>query len=112
MADSLEHVKQIITFEIMNIRDEIKFELEKLKPELSERFYVDQIGIFGSVTREDFNEKSDIDIIVDFKQPIGIEFIDLADFLEMKFNRKVDLVSKNGLKENFYLTIKDEIQYV
>ena len=37
---------------------------------------------------------------------------DLADFLERKFNRKVDLISKNGLKQNFYEEIKNEIQYV
>jgi predicted nucleotidyltransferase len=87
-------------------------ELKQLKPELSERFFVSDIGLFGSVTRDDFTDKSDIDIIVDFKKPVGIEFIDLADFLENNFKRKVDLVSKNGIKANFYSRIKDEIQYV
>lgn len=90
----------------------VKKTLSDLKPELSQRFYVSDIGVFGSITRDDFQPDSDIDIIVDFEKPIGIEFIDLADFLEDNVHRKVDLVSRNGLKPNFYSRIKDEIQYV
>ena len=96
----------------MNPLEVIKQELKSLKPELSERFHVSDIGLFGSITREDFNDTSDIDIIVDFRKPIGIEFIDLADFLESIIKRKVDLISKNGLKANFYSKIEKEIQYV
>mgnify|MGYP001276664255 FL=1 len=92
--------------------DSILDELKNLKPELSTKYFVDSIGLFGSITRNDFTDKSDIDIIVDFKKPIGIEFVDLAEFLEKKFNRKIDLVSKNGMKQNFYSEIKNEIQYV
>lgn len=91
---------------------DIKNSLRLLKPELSQRFYVSTIGLFGSITREDFNESSDVDIIVDFSKPIGIEFIDLADFLENSIKRKVDLISRNGLKANFYSRIEKEIQYV
>jgi predicted nucleotidyltransferase len=95
----------------MNL-DSILDELKNLKPELSTKYYVDNIGLFGSITRNDFTDKSDIDIIVDFRKPIGIEFVDLAEFLEKKFKRKVDLVSRNGMKHNFYAEIKNEIQYV
>ena len=87
-------------------------ELKNLKPELSTKYSVENIGLFGSITRSDFTENSDIDIIVDFRKPIGIEFVDLADFLEKRFKRKVDLVSRNGMKQNFYAEIKNEIQYV
>jgi|LakMenE18May11ns_1017448.scaffolds.fasta_scaffold8746376_2 predicted nucleotidyltransferase len=96
----------------MSVLESLLFDLKNLKPELTSKFYVDTIGLFGSVTRTDFSDSSDIDIIVEFKRPVGVEFIDLADFLERKFNRKVDLISKNGLKQNFYEEIKNEIQYV
>jgi len=96
----------------MTILESVKQTLFNLKLELSQRFYVSDIGVFGSITRDDFRAASDIDIIVDFNKQIGIEFIDLADFLENKFNRKVDLISRSGLKPNFYSRIKDEIQYV
>lgn len=92
--------------------DTIKQILTQLKPELTDKYHVSSIGLFGSVVRDDFSPSSDIDIIVDFSQPIGIEFIDLADFIEKKLNKTVDLVSKNGVKQKYYRTIESEIIYV
>ena len=83
-----------------------------MRPELVERFHINSIGLFGSVVRDDFNSTSDIDIIVDFSRPIGIEFVDLADFLEMKLRNQVDLVSKKGIKEKYFKEIEPEILYV
>jgi len=96
----------------MEALDLIINELRQLKPELSIRFHVKKIGLFGSVTRTDFNEHSDIDLIVDFNKPVGVEFIELADFLETKFKRKVDLVSRKGIKDRLFEEIKNEIKYV
>ncbi|TWJ02371.1 hypothetical protein JN11_01343 [Mucilaginibacter frigoritolerans] len=96
----------------MNQLNEIKNELRKMKPELVERFHVNSIGLFGSVVRDDFNDNSDIDIIVDFTKPIGIDFIDLADLLEASLKRPVDLVSKKGIKEKYFKVIESEIAYV
>lgn len=87
--------------------------LRKLKPELIKRFGVNTIGLFGSIVRNDFSlTRSDIDIIVDFSKPVGVEFIDLADFLENYFKCKIDLVSKNGIREKYYQAIEKEIVYV
>jgi len=90
----------------------IKQILENLKPELIERFHVSSIGIFGSVARNEMTSDSDVDIIVDFDQPIGVGFIDLANFLEKQVNRSVDLVSKNGIKQPYFTAIEKEIIYV
>jgi len=96
----------------MDEKLEIKQELRRLKPELAERFHVNSIGLFGSVIRDDFNSKSDIDIIVDFDEAIGIAFIDLADLLEAALKRPVDLVSRRGVKEKYFKEIQAEIEYV
>ena len=77
----------------------IKQILTQLKPELTAKYNVSSIGLFGSIVRDDFTPSSDVDIIVDFSKPIGIEFIDLADFIEKKLKKNVDLVSKNGVKQ-------------
>src|SRR5690242_9920040 len=90
----------------------IKNALEEIKPELTNKYYVSSIGLFGSVVRDDFTPSSDIDIIVEFSQPIGIEFIDLADFIEQKLKKTIDLVSKRGIKEKYYRAIESEIVYV
>lgn len=90
----------------------IKNALSLIKPELTKKFFVNSIGLFGSIVRDDFNESSDIDIIVDFSKPIGIEFIDIADFIESTLRKKVDLVSKNGVKTKYFNQIEPEIIYV
>jgi hypothetical protein len=90
----------------------IKQIIKELKPELEKKFHVSSIGIFGSVVRNDFSENSDVDIIVDYSQPIGIEFIDLADLLEEKFHKQVDLVSKKGINPKYFSSIENEIVYV
>ena len=86
--------------------------LSLLKPGLLQKYPINSIGLFGSIVREDFNANSDIDIIVDFKSPIGIEFITLADELEDKLNCKVDLVSRKGIKNQYFKEIEREIIYV
>ncbi len=97
----------------MSYLEEIKNNLRSLKPKLSDKFHVGTIGLFGSIVRNDFSSTtSDIDIIVDFTQPVGIEFIELADYLENTFHRKVDLVSRKGIKAPYYSAIEKEIVYV
>ena len=91
---------------------EVKDQLVKLKPELAAKFHVKSLGLFGSVVRDDFNPQSDIDIIVDFDQPVGIEFIDLANYMEALFSTKVDLVSRKGIKDKYFQLIEKEIIYV
>lgn len=91
---------------------EIKDMLQRLKPELQQRFHVSEIGLFGSVVRDDFTPSSDIDIVVDFSKPVGIEFIDLANYIESKLMRPVDLVSRLGIKKSYFQAIESEIEYV
>lgn len=90
----------------------IKQILTQLKPELIQKYFVNSIGLFGSIVRDDFTDKSDVDIIVDFSKPIGIEFIDLANYIESKLSKKVDLVSRNGVKPKYFHQIESEIIYV
>jgi len=78
---------------------EIKRKLEKLKPVLKEKFGVKRIGIFGSYLRGEQKRGSDLDILVEFYEPIGFfKFIELEDFLSQKLRVKVDLVLKKALK--------------
>jgi len=90
----------------------IQEKLRQVKQQLAEKYHVNSIGLFGSIVRADFNPESDIDIMVDFSQPIGIEFIDLADDLEKLLDRKVDLVSKAGIRPQYYQAIESDIRYV
>jgi len=90
----------------------IKDLLTRLKPDLVKRYPIASIGLFGSIVRDDFTAESDVDIIVDFNDRIGIEFVTLADELEAKLNYKVDLVSRGGIKQKYLDLIDPQIIYV
>jgi predicted nucleotidyltransferase len=76
------------------------------------KYKIKQFGVFGSCVRDDFTAESDIDLLVEFDEPIGIEFVDLADELETLLSRKVDLVSKNGIAPRYFSQIESELIYV
>jgi uncharacterized protein len=95
----------------MNQKD-IEDKLITLKPILSEKYFVSRIGYFGSYSRNEQTEKSDIDILVDFSKPIGWIFFDLQDFLEEELKTKVDLVSIKALKEQLSEAILKQVHYV
>lgn len=90
----------------------IKETLKNNKDRLFLKYGLSFMAIFGSYVREEQNANSDIDILVDFKKPIGLEFVDLAEELENLLNTKVDLVSKNGVKPAYFKQIESELNYV
>jgi hypothetical protein len=77
--------------------------------EVCKKYKVKELYAFGSVTGNDFNEKSDVDLLVEFdKSKIPLEdfadnFFDLADNLENIFNRRVDLLTLNSLKNPYFI---------
>ncbi len=55
----------------MSFLKEIRKELGRLKPFLSEKYFVSEIGLFGSIVRDDFDEEGDIDIVVALRSLLG-----------------------------------------
>jgi predicted nucleotidyltransferase len=86
--------------------------LKKHKSELEDKYGLSQLAIFGSYARRQQRENSDVDILVEFNRPIGLEFIDLAEELEQILQIKVDLVSKKGIKKKYFKSIETELAYV
>jgi len=85
--------------------------LRRLKPTLRDKFKVKEIGVFGSYARGEEAEESDVDVLVEFYEPIGWEFIDLKDFLEEILGREVDLVTMGALKPRLRDRILEEVIY-
>ena len=92
--------------------EEIENRLTALKPMLYRNFSVSKIGYFGSFSRNEQTEDSDIDILVDFEKPLGWEFFDLHDLLEKELNTKIDLVSTKALKQQLRDIILSQVKYV
>lgn len=79
--------------------EKIKSVLSDQKEFLRNKYRIKDISIFGSVVRREESDISDIDILVDFSEPIGFfAFLELEEFLEQLLGRKVDLVSRKALK--------------
>lgn len=79
---------------------------------LHKDFAVKEIGLFGSFSDETNTDQSDIDLLVELEKPIGWKFFSLELYLEKIFNRKIDLVTKNALKEQIKDHILSKINYV
>ncbi|HJJ69712.1 MAG TPA: nucleotidyltransferase family protein [Methanocorpusculum sp.] len=79
----------------VRIRNEVLEKLEVHLPEIRERFGIVTLGIFGSVSRGEDTENSDVDVLYLFEEGRGdlFEFIAFHEYLEELFGRKVDLVS-------------------
>ena len=88
------------------------FVLGSLKPSLFKKYPIARLGIFGSVSRGEQGPDSDLDVLVEFHQSVGIEFISLAEELEEILNCKVDLVSRKGLKYRYFQEIENDLIYV
>ncbi len=97
----------------MKTLDEIREILKDNKDALKEQFGVSQLGLFGSFVRGEQNPESDLDILVDFDEPVGLfKFMDLNDQLEKLTGMKVDLVTRGALKPYIGKRILSEVSYL
>lgn len=96
----------------MYTREEILSILKINKPTLLKKYPISELGLFGSFARGDNNNKSDIDILVDFNDRLGVGFIDLAHELEDIFKVKVDLVSRKGIKPRYLTSVEENLVHV
>ncbi|MCE7042104.1 nucleotidyltransferase family protein [Dyadobacter sp. CY312] len=74
----------------------------------------ERLGLFGSFARNEQNETSDIDFVVEFKSGMKKykNLLDLADLLEETLQRKVDLLTWEGMASFVQREAKKDIQYV
>lgn len=71
--------------------------LDKKLVELAKKYGMIYVGLFGSVARGDFDEKSDIDLLVKFsdKKVLGLfDLVKIEDEMEDSLGREVDLITK------------------
>ena len=86
--------------------EEVRQQLQALKPTLKKRFKVETIDIFGSYARGDQTEKSDLDILVTYSEMVDLLVIaSLRRYLRRKLHIKVDVVSKKFLNRH----IRDQV---
>jgi len=97
----------------MKTINEIREILREQKPFLRKRYKVSEIGMFGSYVRGEQNEMSDLDILVEFEEPVSL--LDLAGleiFLSDLLGIKVDVVPKRSIRPELKEIILREAVYL
>lgn len=83
------------------------------KTKLVKKYPISEMALFGSYARGDYNEQSDIDILVDFNKRIdGFDYIRIAHELEDVFQQKIDLVSRKGIKPQYLFYVEKDLIHV
>lgn len=83
-------------------RSEILEILKKYKKENAEKYGINNIGLFGSYSKDEGRDESDIDIIIETTEPDIFKLVHIKDELEKLLNTNVDIV-RNREKMNPYL---------
>ena len=87
--------------------------LASSKAELSKRYKVQELGIFGSYARGQQKKSSDVDILVRFSPKATLfDFIGLGNYLEEKLKIKVDVVSERGIRPELKSSIVKDVVMV
>ncbi|MFI5021704.1 MAG: nucleotidyltransferase family protein [Alphaproteobacteria bacterium] len=90
--------------------DEIIDQLRQLQPALRRRYPIRQMGVFGSYVRGEQTEESDLDVLVEMGDGIGlIEFVGLQQHLSDALGVNVELVMKDALKPELGRRIMSEV---
>ena len=81
---------------------------------LKTKYNIKELSIIGSYARGEQTETSDLDIMVDFQEPIGWEVVDLRDDLEELLGLQIDLILKAGViqRKRLYKGILEDAVYV
>ncbi len=96
----------------MKSLSEIQEKLRGIKPYLFGKYPLKSLVIFGSYARGEFNQASDLDLLVEVDATTGSRFVDLADEIEEMVGMRIDLVSRDGVKPKYLEAIKPDLLYV
>lgn len=73
-------------------REAILKELRRIKPDLEQLYGVTKIGIFGSFARNEIREDSDVDVVVEMREPDLFYMVHIKETLEESFKMPVDVI--------------------
>ena len=93
--------------------DHIITRLSDKKEYLRKKYFIREIGVFGSYVRHEQGTSSDLDVLVDFEKPISLlRFVELEAELSEVTGLDVDLVSREALKPHMGESVRREVIFV
>ncbi len=91
-------------------REKVVGILRKELPYFVSEYGVKRIGLFGSYAKGAPTKASDVDILVEFEKPIGLQFIEFAEYLEKLLGSKADILTPAGVDGIRIKKIAEEIR--
>jgi len=92
---------------------DIKTALKERKKELYDRYSVKKVGVFGSYVRGEQRRGSDLDVLVEFEEPVSLlKLASLENFLSDLLGAKVDVVPEKDIRSELKKRILSEAVYV
>jgi predicted nucleotidyltransferase len=93
--------------------EKVKKILAEHRDELRHEYKIIKIGIFGSYIKGEQKKKSDLDILVEFNEPVSLlDWIGAENYLTDLLGIKVDLVPKEDVRPELKKRILKEVVYV
>lgn len=96
---------------LMRSKSEVLEYLKTNMDRFSNQYGVCRIGVFGSVARGEATDASDIDILVEMREPTFDRYMDLKFEIEDALGASVDLVMEDTIKERLRPLIEEEAVY-
>ena len=75
--------------------------LREYKNQVAEQYGIQEIGLFGSIARDEATEKSDVDIVIRVRKPDLFLLAGIKSDLEERLNRSVDIVTYRETMNQF-----------
>lgn len=94
----------------INIDDVLQY-IKSNKDYFSEKFHLTKMGVFGSFSRGEESENSDIDILIEFEEQTENIYqlkYELRELFSKEFDRKINLAREKYLKPRIKQMIIDE----
>lgn len=88
-------------------RDDIMAELRQFKRDYAEQYGILEIGVFGSVARDEAREDSDVDICIKTKTPDPFALVHIKEAIEELVHKHVDIVR---VREKMNPILKERIE--
>ncbi len=85
--------------------------ISQCRDQFANDFMVQRIGVFGSFARNNPDDESDVDILVEMEEPTFDRYMDLKFQLEELLDRPVDLVLADTIKSRLKPIIEREVIY-
>jgi len=93
-------------------REAVLRELKNHQAQFERLYGVTKIGVFGSVARDEIRENSDIDVVVEMREPDLFYIVHIKETLEKDFQRPVDVIRyRNTMNRYLKARIDREARY-